>query len=189
MSFNEKKKEKKLKKLSFIYDPSLVLQTIQIYRTFYVFHRFACDLNLSKIQSFPQICMGSKCVAYFEFPTCLNAMQILLLNSYFYQISTQGKPVAMQTYCKYHAFCRFVRKSNLLQILCLHQVYTRGKTVANFIFALDLHARQNCCKCHTCQRFAPYIFAVDARFSNAFAHVQTGSLHAWQIYANSDFAT
>ena len=69
----------------------LVLQTIQIYRTFYVFHRFACDLNLSKIQSFLQICMGSKPVAYFAFPTCLNAMKIC---------------------CLIHTFMRFPHKAN-----------------------------------------------------------------------------
>ena len=96
-------------------------------------------------------------------------------------------------------------------MLYLHWVYTRVRPVANFTFALGLHARQTCCKFHVCIRFTPeakllqmsylpkvcnrfalYGFAADARFSNAFAYLQTRSLYAWQIwqiYANSDFAT
>jgi hypothetical protein len=75
----------------------LVLQTIQIYRTFYVFHRFACDLSYEPVENsiFSIDLYGRKqtsrifCVSYlFE----CNAN--LLLNSYFYSISTQGKPVA-----------------------------------------------------------------------------------------------
>jgi hypothetical protein len=149
------------------------LQTIQIYRIFYVFHRFACDLNLSKIIEFSY---GTQTCCIF----CVSYLFECNANSYFHSISTQGKPVAnfkfstnlhgMQTYCKYHVFCRFAhasqtcckcyicigftRESDLLQILHLHWVYTRGKPVANFMFALGLHPRQNCCKCRTCQRFA-----------------------------------
>jgi hypothetical protein len=126
-------------------------------------------------------------------------------------ICTRGKPVAnfifalglhaSQTCCKFNICIGFTRESNLLQILYLHWIYTRVKPVANFIFALDLHARQTCCKFHVCirftrvakllqmsylpkvcKRFALYGFAADTRFSNAFAYLQTRSLHAWQIW-------
>jgi hypothetical protein len=73
-----------------VYLYALVLQTIQI--MFSIVLYAICYMSLSKIQSFPQICMAlSKPVAYFEFLTCLNAMQMC---------------------CLIHIFIRFPRKAN-----------------------------------------------------------------------------
>ena len=56
----------------------------------------------------------------------------LLLNSYFHEISVQGKPVAI---------------SNFLLI------YTGCKPVANIMYSADLHVSQTCCKFYICIGF------------------------------------
>jgi hypothetical protein len=112
--------------------------------------------------------MGSKPVAYFAFPTCLNAMQICCLIHIFIRFTLNFKFSTnlhgMQTYWKYHVFCRFACESKLLQILYLHWVDTQGKP--NLLQILYLHYAKLLQMSYlpkVCNRFALYGFTVDCK--------------------------
>ena len=75
-----------------------------------------------------------------------------------------------------------------MQISCILPICTRGKPVANFIFALGLHASQTCCKFNICIGFTResnllqilYLHWIYTRDKPVANFMFALGLHAWQ---------